>query len=57
MIGTCALHFLGRDAAVTVLVVLQNELIRLVDELAAGDLSILVFVKVAEVRVGKVAPA
>jgi hypothetical protein len=57
MIGTCALHFLGRDAAVAVLVVLQNELIRLVDELAAGDLSILVFVKVAEVRVGKVAPA
>jgi hypothetical protein len=40
----------------SVLVVLQNELIRLVDELAAGDLSILVFVKVAEVRVGEGGP-
>ena len=56
LIGAGALHFLRRDPAVSVLVVLQNELIRLVDELAAGDLSILVFVKVAEFRVGEGGP-
>ena len=56
LIGAGALHFLRRDPAVTVLVVLQNELIRFVDELAAGDLSILVFVKVTEVRVGEGGP-
>jgi hypothetical protein len=31
----------------------QNKLTRLVNKLAAGDLSILVFIKVAEVRIGE----
>src|SRR3982074_615586 len=49
-------HFVRRDAAVTILVELQNELARLVNKLAAGDLSILVFIEVGEVRVGEGGP-
>src|ERR1700726_5009273 len=56
LISAWAFHFVLRDAAVTVLVELQDKLTRLVNELAAGDLSILVFVKVAEVRVGEGGP-
>jgi hypothetical protein len=51
LISACAFHFVLRDAAVAILIVLQNKLTRLVNKLAAGDLSILVFIKVAEVRV------
>jgi hypothetical protein len=57
LISACAFHFVLRDAAVTVLVVLQNKLTRLVNKLAAGDLSILVFIKVAEVRVCEGSPS
>src|ERR1700688_2753954 len=53
LISACAFHFVLRDAAVTVLVELQDKLTRLVNELAVRDLSILVFIKVAEVRVGE----
>ena len=52
LIGVRGFHFLLRDAAVAVLVILQNKLTRLVHKLTAGDLSILVFIKVAEVCVG-----
>ena len=57
LIGACAFHFVLCDATVTVLVELQNKLTRLVHKLAAGDLSILVFIKVAEVRVGEGGPS
>src|SRR5882672_2520086 len=57
LISACAFHFVLRDAAVTVLVELQNKLTRLVNKLAVRDLSILVFIKVAEVRVGKDGPS
>jgi hypothetical protein len=57
LIGARAFHFVRRDAAVAVLVEPQNKLTRLVDKLAAADLAILVFIKVAEVRVGEGAPS
>ena len=57
LISGCVFHFVLRDGAVTVLVELQNELARLVNKLAVRDLSILVFIKVAEVRVGEGGPS
>ena len=57
LISAGAFHFVLCDAAVTVLVELQNKLTRLVHKLAAGDLSILVFIKVAEVRVAEGGPS
>src|ERR1700726_1543166 len=57
LISAWAFHFVLRDAAVTVLVELQNKLTRLVNKLAAGDLSILVFIKVAEVRIDQGGPS
>jgi hypothetical protein len=51
LIGACAFQFVL--PAVTVLVKLQNKLALLINKRAAGDLSILVFIKVAEVRVGE----
>src|SRR6267154_5887684 len=51
LIGACAFQFVL--PAVTVLVKLQNKLAQLINKRAAGDLSILVFIKVAEVRVGE----
>src|SRR3979411_794205 len=56
-ISACAFHFVLRDAAVAVLVEPQNKLTRLVHKLAAGDLSVLVFIKVAEVRLGEGGPS
>src|SRR5882762_5529919 len=53
LIGALAFHFVLGDAAVAVLVELQDELARLVDKLAATDLAVLVFIKIGEVRVGE----
>jgi hypothetical protein len=53
LISAGAFHFVGCNAAVTVLVGLQDKLTRFVYKLAAGDLSILVFIKETEVCVGE----
>jgi hypothetical protein len=52
-------HFIRRDAAIAVPVEAQDELTRLADELVAGDLAVLIFVKIAEVciRQGGIRPA
>jgi hypothetical protein len=57
LISACGFHFVRGNAAIAVLVELKNEFTRFVYELAAGDLSILVFIKVTEVRVGEGGPS
>src|ERR1700730_9486679 len=46
-------YFMGCDTTVAIPVEPQDEGVRLLDELLARDLSILVFVEIAEIRLGQ----
>src|SRR5271163_1593233 len=49
--GTTRFYFIRRDATVAVSVEPQDECARLIDELLARDLAVLILVKITEIRV------